>query len=82
MLADAVSAGLVTKTISPDDARRTELGITTSGHSLLRAARAWQDEAFAQLVANWPAADARRFAQYLVRLASERHELTDRGDHT
>jgi DNA-binding MarR family transcriptional regulator len=81
MLADAVAAGLVTKTVSPDDARRTELGITASGQSLLRAARAWQDEAFAQLVSKWPAADARRFAQYLVRLASQRHELTGKGDH-
>jgi DNA-binding MarR family transcriptional regulator len=81
MLADAVCAGLVTKTVSPEDARRTELAITPSGHSLLRAARAWQDEAFARLVADWPAADADRFAQYLIRLASQRHELADRGDH-
>ena len=71
MLAEAVAAGLVTKTVSPDDARRTELGITAAGHELLAAARAWQDQAFARLVAGWPAADARRLAGYLQRLAAE-----------
>jgi DNA-binding MarR family transcriptional regulator len=71
MLADAVAAGLVTKTVSPADARRTELGITAAGADLLAAARAWQDLAFARLVADWPAADARRLAGYLRRLAGQ-----------
>jgi DNA-binding MarR family transcriptional regulator len=71
MLAEAVAAGLVTKTVSPQDARRTELGITPAGRELLAAARAWQDDAFARLVAGWPAADARRLAGYLQRLAAE-----------
>jgi DNA-binding MarR family transcriptional regulator len=71
MLAEAVAAGLVTKTVSPHDARRTELGITPAGRELLAAARAWQDDAFARLVAGWPAADARRLAGYLQRLAAE-----------
>jgi DNA-binding MarR family transcriptional regulator len=74
MLAEAVAAGLVTKTVSPEDARRTELGITTAGHELLAAARAWQDQAFARLVADWPAADARRLAGYLQRLAAQSPE--------
>jgi DNA-binding MarR family transcriptional regulator len=71
MLADAVAAGLVTKTVSPQDARRTELGLTTAGRDLLAAARAWQQQAFTQLVADWPARDARRFARYLTRLAAQ-----------
>ncbi len=75
MLADAVAAGLVNKTVSPGDARRTELELTAKGHSLLAAARAWQEDAFATLVADWPRADARRFARYLVRLASQPLEL-------
>ena len=74
MLAEAVAAGLVTKTASAEDARRTELGITPAGHELLAAARAWQDEAFARLVAGWPAADARRLAGYLKRLAAQSPE--------
>jgi DNA-binding MarR family transcriptional regulator len=71
MLAEAVAAGLVMKTASPEDARRTELGITPAGAALLAAARAWQDQAFARLVAGWPAADARRLAGYLRRLAAQ-----------
>ena len=72
MLAAAVSAGLVAKTAAPDDARRTELALTPSGAELLAAARAWQAETFARMVADWPAADARRFAAYLVRLANQK----------
>jgi DNA-binding MarR family transcriptional regulator len=71
MLSAAVAAGLVTKTIASDDARRTELGITAAGHKLLAAARAWQERMFAQLVADWPVADRRRFAGYLVRLSNQ-----------
>ena len=52
MLASAVAAGLVTKTAHPADARRTELAITPPGRDLLAAARAWQDQVFARLVAD------------------------------
>ena len=74
MLASAVAAGLVTKTTHPGDARRTELAITPAGRDLLAAARAWQDQVFARLVAGWPAADARRLAGYLQRLAAQSTE--------
>jgi DNA-binding MarR family transcriptional regulator len=71
MLASAVAAGLVTKAVHPGDARRAELGITPAGQALLAAARGWQDQVFARLVADWPAADARRLAGYLQRLAAQ-----------
>jgi DNA-binding MarR family transcriptional regulator len=71
MLSAAVSAGLVVKTVSPEDARRTELALTPAGDRLLADARAWQDQTFATLVADWPAADARLFAIYLKRLAAQ-----------
>jgi DNA-binding MarR family transcriptional regulator len=71
MLAAAVAAGLVTKTVSPQDARRTELAPTAAGVEMLAAARAWQEQTFRRLTADWPAADARRFASYLVRLAQQ-----------
>jgi DNA-binding MarR family transcriptional regulator len=74
MLATAVAAGLVTKTISTEDGRRTELAITPAGRDLLAAAHAWQEYTFQRLVADWPAADARRFASYLVRLAHQPKE--------
>jgi DNA-binding MarR family transcriptional regulator len=75
MLASAVAAGLVTKATHPGDARRTELAITQPGRDLLAAARAWQDQVFARLVADWPAADARRLAGYLQRLAAQSTEV-------
>jgi DNA-binding MarR family transcriptional regulator len=91
MLAAAVAAGLVTKTISPGDGRRTELQITGAGSALLSSARAWQQERFTQLTAGWPARDARQLAGYLQRLAAESRQAaqshqtaestTGRGDH-
>lgn len=79
MIAAAVAAGLVTRTVSAQDARRTELDLTPAGEDLLAAARAWQEETFARMVADWPARDARRFATYLVRLAAAG---THQGDAT
>src|SRR5258708_3281124 len=78
MLAAAVDAGLVMKTVSPADGRRTELRATASGGELLASARAWQQYTFTQLVADWPAQDARRFAGYLQRLAAQ---PLDRSTH-
>lgn len=79
MLASAVAAGLVAKAVDPADARRTELAITPDGRALLAAARAWQQETFARLVAGWPEADAVRLAGYLRRLAAQTRQSTDRG---
>jgi DNA-binding MarR family transcriptional regulator len=80
MLAAAVDAGLVTKTVSPADGRRTELRATASGCELLASARAWQRYTFTQLVADWPAQDARRFAGYLQRLAAQPLDRSIHGD--
>ena len=80
MLASAVAAGLVTKTAHAGDARRTELAITPPGRDLLAAARAWQDQVFARLVAGWPAADAGRLAGYLQRLAAQSTEVVSAED--
>jgi DNA-binding MarR family transcriptional regulator len=70
MLAAAESAGLVSKVVSAEDARRTMLGITPDGARLLAAAREWQAETFERLVDGWPTADVRRFAAYLMRLTA------------
>jgi DNA-binding MarR family transcriptional regulator len=80
MLAAAVSAGLVIKEVSPEDGRRTQLELTAAGQELLAAARSWQEQTFAQLVADWPAADVRRFATYLTRLASQPVRPLGQGD--
>ncbi len=47
---------------------------------MLAAARAWQQEVFAQLVAGWPAGDARRLAGYLERLAMESRNPSSEGE--
>ena len=82
MLAAAVAAGLVDKTTAPGDARRMQLRMTADGRSMLAAARAWQQEVFAQLVAGWPARDARRFAGYLERLAMESGKPSSEGERS
>ena len=71
MLAAAVAAGLVTKNVSPRDARRTELGITRPAPGCWPPPAPRRPQAFARLVAGSPAADARRLASYLRRLAAE-----------
>ena len=70
MLAAAVSAGLVSKVVSAEDARRAVVAVTPAGADLLAAAREWQAQTFLRLVADWPTADVRRFAGYLARLAA------------
>lgn len=79
MLAEAVTAGLVDKRASLDDARRAELTITEAGERLLKAARVWQERVFAELVADWPKGDARRFAGYLKRLAEQQASVSTVG---
>jgi DNA-binding MarR family transcriptional regulator len=71
MLSAAVESGYVTKSIDVVDGRRAHLTITASGRRLMRSARAWQREQFAELVADWPERDATRFAVLLERLAGE-----------
>ncbi len=71
MLADAVDAGLVTKTVDPADARRTELRITGAGRRLLDQARDWQQAVFEHLVGSWPVQEADAFARSLERLAAQ-----------
>jgi DNA-binding MarR family transcriptional regulator len=71
MVSAAVEAGYVRKAASSADARQAQLLATRQGNELLGAARAWQQSAFERMVADWPAADAARFARYLERLSSE-----------
>jgi DNA-binding MarR family transcriptional regulator len=71
MVAAVASRGHVARRDAADDARRAALVITAPGRELLTAARVWQDQVFRGLVADWTAADARRFAHYLIRLADQ-----------
>jgi len=77
-VAAAIGRGHVARTATATDARRAELTITDQGTEVLAAARRWQRDVFVDLVADWPAADAERFAGYLQRLAHQ--QLTSNLD--
>lgn len=71
LVTDAIEHGYLDRSASTADGRRAALTVTVAGQDLLTAAHAWQDEAYAKLTADWPAADAARLAAYLRRLADE-----------
>ena len=71
MVKGAVEAGYVTRRVASEDARRMELAPTAKGRKVLAQAHHWQEETFERLTAEWPKADAARFATYLERLANE-----------
>jgi DNA-binding MarR family transcriptional regulator/catechol 2,3-dioxygenase-like lactoylglutathione lyase family enzyme len=82
MVTDAVESGHVRKATSPADARRAALTVTDRGADLLAAARAWQEQVFEDLVADWGRGDAARLASYLRRLAHETHPHPTGGTPT
>ncbi len=71
MVGEAASAGYVRRRTSAADARRVEVALTEEGERLLAASHDWQQETFEDLVSGWSAADRRRLAGYLRRLAAE-----------
>ncbi|MEU4314082.1 MarR family winged helix-turn-helix transcriptional regulator [Nocardia sp. NPDC024068] len=71
MVRDATAAGYLSRHGSDLDRRRTALHLTPAGHRLLADAHDWQRRVFDRLTENWPAADRRRFAGYLQRLADD-----------
>ncbi|MFI5607103.1 MarR family winged helix-turn-helix transcriptional regulator [Amycolatopsis sp. NPDC051903] len=71
LVRDATAAGYLTRGTSGQDRRRASLQLTDSGRELLAASHQWQRRTFDELTATWTAADRRRFASYLVRLAGE-----------
>lgn len=68
---DAEAAGYLRRSPAAADARRADITLTPTGRELLTGAHAFQQQAFEQLVADWPAADRERFAGYLRRLADQ-----------
>ncbi len=70
-IGSAVNDGYLSRTASRADRRRAALTITPAGHELLANARAWQDDVFARLTADWDPADAAQFAVHLRRLADQ-----------
>ncbi|MFD2415266.1 MarR family winged helix-turn-helix transcriptional regulator [Amycolatopsis pigmentata] len=66
-----VDDGYLRRTASATDRRRAALTITPAGNRLLADARAWQEEVFTRLTADWDRADAAQFADHLRRLAGQ-----------
>lgn len=65
----AVRAGLVTRTRSAADARRTVLRLTDAGRALQRQATAFRLGWLAHVLADWPERDVATFAALLDRFA-------------
>lgn len=68
---EAESESYVSKSPSSADARRMVLTITPKGSEILNDARIWQEKVFADLVSQWPKAEAAALASGLRRLAAE-----------
>jgi DNA-binding MarR family transcriptional regulator len=73
MATDAVAHGYIVRASSATDARRASLSLTEAGHDLLAGSRAWQQQVFDALTADWSPDDRRRLATYLQRLADDLH---------
>ncbi|GAB3870585.1 MarR family winged helix-turn-helix transcriptional regulator [Kibdelosporangium lantanae] len=71
MVSEATKAGYLTRTTSDQDRRQASLHLTDTGRELLDGSHQWQRRKFDELTENWSAADRRRLAAYLVRLAGE-----------
>ena len=72
LVARAVDGGYLEKARTATDARHRVIVVTAAGHELLRAAHVWQEAVFAELTADWPAADVDRFHVLMRRLTERR----------
>lgn len=70
-VADTVANGYLKRVASETDRRRAALFLTPAGEQLLADARAWQETAFAELVADWDPSEAEQFARSLKKLANQ-----------
>jgi DNA-binding MarR family transcriptional regulator len=71
MVAAVEAAGLVERSRSCSDGRRSAVRITGTGLQLLETSRRWQQTVFDELTGGWSDRDRRQFAGYLARLAAE-----------
>jgi DNA-binding MarR family transcriptional regulator len=75
----AARSGLVTRTRSTQDARRTVVGLTGAGRALQREAAAFRLTWLARVLADWPETEVVVFARLLGRFADQ---VGDRGPWT
>jgi DNA-binding MarR family transcriptional regulator len=62
-----VDAGLVERTVDPDDRRATILQLTTAGRGVFTAMKADRDRMLGAVLADWPEADVSELVRLLTR---------------
>ncbi|AFP37768.1 MarR family winged helix-turn-helix transcriptional regulator [Mycolicibacterium smegmatis] len=70
-VANVVAAGLLTKTLSPDDQRRCVLVLTDVGRKALSEVTGRRRQMVAETVADWPAEDVDTLVGLLERLVTD-----------
>ena len=70
-VANVVAAGLLTKTLSPDDQRRCVLVLTDAGRKALSKVTGRRRQMVAETVADWPAEDVDTLVGLLERLVTD-----------
>jgi DNA-binding MarR family transcriptional regulator len=68
---NVVAAGLLTKTLSPDDQRRCVLVLTDTGRKALSEVTERRRQMVAETVAEWPATDVDTLVDLLQRLVTD-----------
>ncbi|MBU8809518.1 MarR family winged helix-turn-helix transcriptional regulator [Mycolicibacterium goodii] len=68
---NVVAAGLLTKTLSPDDQRRCVLVLTDTGRKALSEVTERRRQMVAETVAEWPAEDVDTLVDLLERLVTD-----------
>ncbi|AKH99482.1 transcriptional regulator [Hoeflea sp. IMCC20628] len=67
LVSDLVDRGLLVRSASQADARRTVVELTDQGHSLANAAHEVKRKLIATIVADWPAQDVEQFSTLFLR---------------
>lgn len=83
LLSNAANAGYLLLDRSTADQRRRTVALTHSGHQLLAAAHAWQEEVFGVLTEDWTDAERSAFASAIRRLVARSHgrPISTRAEH-
>jgi DNA-binding MarR family transcriptional regulator len=75
LVKDAVAAGYLTLQASNTDGRRRQATVTSSGHTMLEQAHAWQEQIFDRLAGSWSTQQRRDFHQAMLDLMDRSYTL-------
>lgn len=79
MVSDCISVGLVQRTASQDDGRRTVLKLTTAGAELRDRFRTKYRQTFEHITVDWTTHDRLEFVRLLLRYVAAGENLQNRG---